>query len=151
MYFYQEDQKEIQADTCASLDTWSLSLVSKICPRHSITHCSFSFNSAVEEIRCKLSRWELNSVSFTFYLNASRIQPAMKRFSLSSLLLLFFNIQPAKRQIAEYLKVLFGLFFIICYWVICYYYLCYLGSIKIALSLSLTLRKSSGNKVNVQG
>lgn len=67
------------------------------------------------------------------------------------LIIIFFNIQPAKRQIAGYLKVLFGLFVIICYWVICYYYLCYLGSIKIALSLSLSLRKYSGNKVNVQG
>ena len=62
MCFYWEDQKEIEADIRASLDTWHLSPVSKICPRHSITLKKKKKSPAVEEIRWKLSRCEQKSM-----------------------------------------------------------------------------------------
>lgn len=127
MYFCQEDQKEIQANIHASLDTWSLSPVSEICPRHSITHGSFSFNPAVKEIRCKLSRWELKSISLTLYWNASRLQPARKSsFRAPYYLLMISQLRPG------YLEV----------------FLCYLVSVEINLSVCLKLFQ---NKSGVQG
>jgi hypothetical protein len=92
-------------DICVSLDTRSLSLVSEICPGHSIAHCFLFFKAAVKKIRCKLSRWELESKSLIFYLNASKIHQTRKRFILSSL---SFNNQPAKSWIFGKSFALFG-------------------------------------------
>lgn len=66
-------RSEIQADTCGSLDTWSLSPVSEICSTHSITHCSFSFNPICHGNKMQAKQVEIKiTLSLIFYLNASR-------------------------------------------------------------------------------
>lgn len=70
-------RSEIQADTCESLDTWSLSPVSEICPKHSVTHSPFSFNPISHGNMMQAKQVEIKiTLSLIFYLNASRIQPA---------------------------------------------------------------------------